>query len=161
MEHVRMGDNDRSPHLTKNPAMALTQADPSLSAASGRDFDAKDPARPSLPPSTTNLQYDNKSPPGPNPLFRGFEKPSFFRIVILTVLCPTAYLAFYILTFVARDKSLTMVRLVVSAWCLVVGFVLGHILLTIGAQHLEAASESALVGYCYFLRLCFKQPGPP
>ena len=158
MEPVRMGDNDRSPHLAENPAVALTQTDPTLSAASHSD--AEDPARQALPPSTANSKGGDKSPPRPRSLFRGFERPNFSHIAILAVLCPTAYLAFYILTFVAKDRSLTMVRLIVSAWCSVVGFVLGYILLTIGAQHLEAASEFALVGYRYFLRICFKQPGP-
>ena len=43
----------------------------------------------------------------------------------------------------AKDKSLFVVRLMVSAWCSVAGFVLGYIL-KIGAQHLEAASKFTL-----------------
>jgi len=141
-----MRDYDRSPHQTENPAVPLIQADHSLSTPNGRESDAEDPTRLSLPPSTTDLQYEDESPPRSKPLFRAFERPSFSRITILTVLCSTAYPAFYLLTFVAKDRSLFIVRLIVSVWCSVVGFALGYILLKIGAQHLEAASEVTLAG---------------
>jgi len=143
MEHtdIRMRDNDRSPHPTENPAVPLIQPDPSLSTPSWREFIVEDPAWPSLPPSTTDVQYDDKPPPRSRPFFRGFERPSFSRIAILAVLCSIAYPAFYLLTLVAKDRSLFLVRLLVSAWCSVVGFALGYILLKIGVQHLEAASK--------------------
>jgi len=142
MEHIRK-DNDRSPHPTEDPAVPLIQADSSISAANGRESDTVDQTWPSPPPSTTDVQYDDKPPPqSSQPLIRGFERPSFSRIAILTVLCLTAYPAFHLLTLVAKDKSLFIVRLLVSTWCSVVGFVLGYILLKIGAQHLEAASKS-------------------
>ena len=141
MEHVRMRDSNSSPHPTENPAAPLIQADPSLLAPNRRGFGAEDPAWPSLPPSTTDLQYADKSPPRSKPLIRGFERPSLSRIVILTVLCLITYPAFYTLKLVAKDHSLFVVRLIVSIWCSGVGFALGYILLKIGAQHLEAASE--------------------
>ena len=140
MERIR-SDNDRSPHPPENPAVPLIQADPSLLAPNGRESDVEDTTWPSPPPSTTDVQYDDKPPPRSQPLFRGFEKPNFSRIVILTVLCLAAYPAFYLLTLVARARSLFIVRLLVSTWCSVVGFVLGYVLLKIGAQHLEAASK--------------------
>ena len=111
------------------------------------------------PPSSTNLQCADESqlsslqslhpkiaglgfePPRSKPLFRGFERPNFSRIVILTALCYITYPAFYILTLVAKDKSLFLVRLIVSAWCSGVGFAVGYFLLKIGVQHIEAASE--------------------
>ena len=74
-------------------------------------------------------------------MFQGFERPSLTRIAILTALCLSAYPALYILTLVARDKSLFAVRLIVAMWCSGVGFALGYILIRIGVQHLEAASE--------------------
>ena len=146
MEHVRVRDNSSSPHPAENPATPLIH----------------DPVQPSLPPSTTDLQSVDKTPPESKPLgFRGFEKPSFIRIGILTVLCLVAYPAFYALTLVAKDKSLFIVRLIVSVWCSVIGFVLGYIVLMIAAQHLEAASESIPVRYQNLLTLYFVQPGPP
>jgi len=137
----------------------LIQPDPSILTPSRREFDTEYPARPSPPPSTANSHYANKSQfsslrslypkladlkfelPRRGPLFRGFKRPSFSRIAILTALCPITYPAFYVLTLVARDKSLFVVRAIVSTWCWVVGFALGYVLLTIAAQHLEAASE--------------------
>lgn len=78
---------------------------------------------------------------GSKPLFEGFERPSFAHIAFLTVSCLVAYPALYILTLVARDKSLFTVRLIVAMWCSGVGFVLGYTLLRIGVKHIEAASE--------------------
>ena len=159
MEQIRTGDDDSSPDPPESPA-ALIQADPAR-------------------PSTENFQYSDKSrlsglqslrlkltdprfePPRLKPLFRGFERPSFSRIAILTTLCLTAYPAFYVLPFVAKDRSLFVVRAIVAVWCSGIGFALGYILLKIGARHLEAASGFTLVGYQDFLRLDFKQPGPP
>jgi len=117
-----------------------------------RELNVEYPTSPSLPPSTTNSQHAAKDwfsrlkPPRSKPLFRGFERPSFAHITILTVLCLITYPAFYILTLVAKDKSLFVVRLLVSTWCSGVGFALGYILLKIGAQHIEAASEFTPVG---------------
>ena len=142
-----MRDNNTSPHPVENQAAPLIQADPSLLAPNMGEFYDEHSVWSSLPPSTTDSQYADKSPPRSKPLFRGFEKPSFSRIAILTVLCLVTYPAFYVLTFVAKDRSLFIVRLVVSLWCSGVGFALGYILLKIGAQHLEATSESTLVGY--------------
>jgi len=56
------------------------------------------------------------------PSRRGFERPSFCNIAILAVLCHITYPAFYVLTLVAKDKSLFVVRLIVSAWCSEIGF---------------------------------------
>jgi len=147
MERVRVGDNSSSPHPTKNPTAPLTQADPSISTPNRRESDAAYPARPSPPSSTANFQYSDKSrfsnlrslhprlanlrfePPRSKPLFRGFERPRFSRIAILTLLCLITYPAFYVLTFSAKDRSLFIVRLIVSIWCSGVGFALGYILL--------------------------------
>ena len=172
MEHVRLRDNSSSPRPTESPAAPLIQADPSdIPTPERREFDAEDPAWPSPPSSMANFQHSDKSrfsglrslhsrladlrfePPRSKPLFKGFERPSFSRIAILTVLCLITYPAFYVLKFVAKDKSLFTVRLIVSLWCLGVGFTLGYVLLTIGAQHLEAASESTPLWYPDFLRL--------
>ena len=128
---IRMRDNDRSPQPSENPAVPLIQAEPG----------ADDAAWPSRPSSTTGVQYDDKPPLRSQPLFQGFERPSFSRIAILAVLCSTAYPAFYLLTLVAKDRSLFLVRLLVSVWCSVVGFALGYMLLKIGVRHLEAASK--------------------
>ena len=147
MEHARARDNDNVPHPAENSAAPLIQADPFLSTQNGREFDAEYPDWPSLSPSKS--------------LFRGFEKPSFFRIAILTALCLITYPAFYFLTLVAKDKSLFTVRIIVSLWCSGVGFTLGYILLKTGAQHLEAASEFMLVGCPDFLRFYPEQPGLP
>ena len=172
MEHPHPRENDSNPNPTDNPAEPLIQADPSLSTQNSEVW-------PSPPHSTTNSQYADDSRfsslqslrpklanlgfalPRSKQLFRGFERPSFSRIAILTVLCLIIYPAFYILTLVAKDKSLFIVRLIVAMWCSGIGFALGYILLKIGAQHLEAASEFTLVWYLDFLRLYFEQPGPP
>ena len=157
--------NTSSPHPTENPAAPLIQVDLSPLAPNRGVFGAGGPAWPSLPPSTTDLQRytGDKSPPRSTrkPLIRGFERPSLFRIVILTVLCLVTYPTFYTLKLVAKDRSLFVVRLIVSIWCSGVGFALGYILLKIGAQHLEAASEFTLAGCRNFSRLCPKQHGLP
>jgi len=166
MEQVRTRENSSSPHPPESPAAPLTDADSSLLTTSRTEFDAEYPPQPSPSPSTANLQQIEKSHllklelPRSKPLFRGFERPSFSRIAILTVLCLFAYPAFYLLTLVAKDRSLFIVRLVVSAWCSAAGFALGYILLKTGAQHIEAASEFTLVRHKDPLRLYFKQPGP-
>jgi len=145
---------------SENLAAPPVQVDPSPLTPNRREFDAEYPPWYSLPPSTANFQYADKSKlPWFKPR-RGFEKPSFSRIVILTILCLIAYPAFHILTLVAGDKSLFTVRLLVSVWSSGVGFALGYILLKIGARHLEATSEFTLVGHRDSLRLHFKQPGP-
>jgi len=158
MDHVRTRDNNSSPHPTEDAP--FDQISPLLSTPNGREYDAEDPTSPSPPSPTANSEpSDEKSwlpslkslrlklvglrsePPRSKPLIRGFERPRLSRIAILTILCLTTYPTFYILTLVAKDRSLFIVRLVVSVWCSGVGFALGYILLTIGAQHLEAASE--------------------
>lgn len=154
MEEVRKRDSCWSPPPTADSSTPFNQTDPFLLAPNRGDFDVEYPS-----PSTTNFQYTDKSrfpnrpplhakladlryePPRSKPLFRGFERPSFAHIAILTVLCLVAYPALYILTLVAKDKSLFTVRLILAMWCSGVGFALGYILLRIGMQHLEAASE--------------------
>ena len=136
-----MRDDDSGPPPVEIPDASLIQAEPFLLTPNRRVFHT------SLPPSITNSRSLEKSPAGPKPLFQGFERPSFSRIAILTVLCLITYPAFYILTFVAKDRSLFIVRLVVSLWCSGVGFALGYILLKVGAQHLEAASMFTLIGH--------------
>ena len=174
MEHVRMRDN-WSPPPTADSTTPFNQTDPFLLTPNRREFDTVHPTRHSPSPSTASFEYpDPKSPsssrrpiylkfelPRSKPLFKGFEGPSWTHIIILTVLCLTSYPALYVLTLVASVKSLKslfIVRLIVATWCSGVGFALGYILLKIGAQHLEAASESTvtLVRYRGFLTLCFK-----
>ena len=176
MEHVRLRDNYWSPlHSSADSTTPFNQTDPSLLTPNRREFNLEYPAFPSLSRSTTNPQYTDKSqsssrqslhprladlgferfkPPRSKPLFRGFERPSFVHITILAVLCFVAYPALYILTLLARDKSLFVVRLIVALWCSGVGFSLAYILLRIGVQHLEAASEFTPAVRCSdFLRL--------
>jgi len=140
-----MRDDDSEPHpTTESSASPPIQADPLLLTPNRREFDAEYQAPPSPPPSTPNFQHAKKSrlsSQQSKPLFRWFERPSFSRIAILTVLCHLTYPAFILLTLVAKNKSLFTVRVLVSIWCSGIGFVLGYILLKIGAQHLEAASE--------------------
>ena len=164
-----MSDDDRIARPAENTAEPPIQAEPFLLAPNRREFDVEYPAWSSPSPFATNSPHADKSQsprfrlPRWKPLFRGFERPTFSHITILSVLCFIAYPAFYTLTLVAKDQSLFIVRLIVSVWCSGVGFALGCILLRIGAQHLEAASESTftLVWYWELLRLYFEQPGPP
>jgi len=152
MEDVRTRDSSSSPHPTENSPAPFPEADPYVMAPNSRESDALHPPRYSLLSSTANFQSPNKSrfsrfkPPRPKPLLQGFESPSFSRIAILTVLCLATYPAFFLLTFVAKDRPLFIVRVIVSIWCSGVGFALGYMLLGIGAQHLEAASEFTPVG---------------
>ena len=153
MERVCTRDNSSSRRSGGYPtAPFIIQGDPSLLTPNRRGSNAGYTTCPSLPPPGPQ---QSKSP------FRHFERPSYSHIAILTVLCLITYPAFYALTLLAKDKSLFVVRLIVSAWCSGIGFVLGCILLAIGAQHLEAASESIPVWYWDSLTICFKQPGPP
>ena len=165
MDQIRMRDDDSTPHLTGSSAASLIQADPLLPTPNGREFDTEHLASRSPSLSTANFQYDERSwlssmqslcsklaypifgPPRSKPLLRGFERPSFSRITILTVLCLLTYPAFYLLTLVAKDKSLFVVRSVVAVVCWGFGFALGWVLLKIGAQHLEAAS--GFIPVCY------------
>jgi len=168
VDHIHMRDNYRNPLSTESITL-FSQADPILLTPNRRVFDAEYPAWPSLSPPTTSFQYTDEAQPSsrrlrhpnltgltfealrPKALFRGFEKPSFVHITVLIVLCLTAYPALYILTLVANDKSLTVVRLIVALWCSAVGFALGYILLKIGMQHFEAASELAPALRCRHL----------
>jgi len=177
MEHVRLRDDDWSP-----PDSATSpnwRADHFLLTPNRREPDADYPAWPSPSPSKTTFHYEDKpqfssrqllhpklanlrfEPPRSKALFRGFERPSFSRIAILTVLSLIAYPALYILTLVAKDKSLFVVRLIVAMWCSGVGFALGYILIRVGVQHLEAASEFTLIWYRDLLRFYLNQLGPP
>ena len=176
MEHVRMRDDNWSP---PDSATSFNQTDPFLLGPNRREPDPDYPAWPSPSPSTTTFPHEDKpqfssrqllhpklanlrfEPPRSKPLFQGFERPSFSRIAILTVLCLIAYPALYILTLVAKDKSLFVVRVIVAMWCSGVGFALGYILLRIGVQHLEAASEFTFIWYRGLLKFRFKQLGPP
>ena len=170
MEQVDMRDDYWSPPATSDSATtSFSQADPFLLTPNRREFDVEYPAWSFPSPSATNFQHTDKSqlssrqslhtkladlryeshePPRQKPLFRDFERPSFVHVAILTILCFIAYPAFYILTLVAKDKSLFTVRLLVAMWCSGVGFALGLILLRIGMQHLEAASEFELLMLC-------------
>jgi len=174
-----MRDNDWSPPPTADSATPFNQADPFLLTPNRREFDAEYPAGPSPSPSTTSFQHTDKpqfssrqsprlrladlsfEPPRSKPLFRGFERPSFAHIAILTVLCLIAYPALYILTLVAKDKSLFTVRVIVAMWCSGVGFALAYVLLRIGVQHLEAASEFTSVVWCRDFLTDVVQRGPP
>lgn len=162
-----MRDGNGSPPRTGESNGSFSQADPFLLTPNRRGFDAEYPSWSSPSPSTTDFQHTDKphslhaEPSDPwyelprsKPLFRGFERPSFTHIVVLTVLCLIAYPALYILTLVAKDKSLFTVRLIVALWCSGVGFALGYVLMRIGIQHLEAASEFIRHSASRFLRFC-------
>lgn len=149
MEHTRYS----SLPLTADSATPFFQADPFLLTPNRRvsEFDApasdsqysdkpQFSSRQLLYPKLRSLSLSFE-PPRSKPLFRGFERPNFARIGIFTVLCLSAYPALYILTLIAKNMSLSIVRLIVAMWCSGVGFALGYILLRIGVQHLEAASE--------------------
>jgi len=176
MERIRTRDNDSNPDPTESPAAPLIQVDPSLLTPNRREFDPEYPAWPSSSASSKNSSKSRFSslqslhlkrtdlrfePSRTKPLFRGFERPSLSRIAILTALCLITCPAFYILKMVAKDKSLFVVRSIVSVWCSGVGFALGYILLKIGARHIEAASEFAPVWFQTCLRHYSKQPGLP
>ena len=171
MEQVPTGDDNlRSPPIADSAA-PFNQAgvDPLLLTSNRESFAPEYPSWPQFqytdnnPSSTRRTTRPNLSelePSRSNPRVWGFEKPSSSHITILTVICFAAYPTFYILTLVAKDKSLFTVRLLVAVWCSGVGFALGYILLRIGVKHLEAASEFPLVGYRDLLRPCFEQAGP-
>jgi len=143
MDYVRR-DSDSSSRSTENPAASFIPAVVSRLTPNRRGFD---PTWPSPQSSSTDSLYTDGSPSQSQPFqFEGFERPSPSHITILTVLSLITYPAFYVLTLLAKDKSLFVVRLIVSAWCSGIGFALGYILLAIGAQHLEAASEFIPVG---------------
>jgi len=150
MEHVRIRDDDPA----ENQAAPLIQADPTPNV---REVDAEYP----LSWQAGKSRSLKSSPPRSKQLFRGFESPSISRIALLTLLCSITYPAFYALTFVAKDRSLFLVRLIVSVWCSGVGFALGYVLLRNGAQYLEAASEFTSIAYRCFLESYFNQPGRP
>ena len=149
MEHVHQRDNNWSPSPIADSATPFSRGDPLLLTPNRRVLDetTPHPQYTDIPRFSNRLSlYPNPAsvscgPPLLKPMFQGFERPSLTRIAILTALCFSAYPALYILTLVARDKSLFAVRLIVATWCSGVGFALGYILIKIGVQHLEAASE--------------------
>jgi len=173
-----MRDNNLSPSPppTVDFGTPSGQVGPILPAPNGGGLDAEPPAQPSIasPPHPSNLRRSTtilhslhreltslgSRVPQTKPLILGFERPNIARIATLTILCLITYPAFYILTLVANDRSLFVVRAIVGLWGWVAGLVLGYVILTIAAQHLEAASKFALVGYRSSLSLSFKQPGP-
>ena len=135
-----------SPPLSADSATPFFQT-PVLPALNSKESDAAErtlnvqdthtssfTTRRSLHPKLRGLNFDHLR-------FQGFERPSFSRIAILIMLCCIAYPALHILTLVAKDKSLFLVRLIVALWGSGVAFVLGYTLLRIGVKHLEAASE--------------------
>ena len=132
-----------SPPLTADSVTPYIQT-PILPAPNGNEFDAvrttqytdtsSFTTRWSLHPKLGGLSFDHLQ-------FQGFERPSYSRIAILILLCFIAYPAFYILTLVAKDKSMFIVRLTIALWGSGVAFVLGYTLLSMGVKHLEAASE--------------------
>ena len=163
--HAGMRDNYQSPPLSADSTTPLNP-DSFLLTPNRREFDVEYPDWPSPSSPTKNFRYTDKSqspsrrlrhprficlnsgPLWSKPLFRGFERPSFTHISILIALSLAAYPALYILTLVANDKSLSVVRLIVALWCSAIGFALGYILLKIGVQHFEAASEFTLAPRC-------------
>jgi len=180
MEQVRIrSDNNSSPHPTEDPATPFDQKTPLLSTPNWGEYDSEDSLPPEFPPpSTADSQHpDDRSwfsslnslkfvgpgfePQQSKPPIRGFERPRFSHIALLAALCLITYPAFYILTLVAKDRSLFIVRAIVSVWCSGAGFALGYVLLSIGARHMEAASEFKLVEFRIFLTNYFKQPGLP
>lgn len=161
-----MRDSYGSPPRTGDSSASFSQADRFLLTPNRRGFGTEYPSW-SSSPSTIEFQLSDKPQPlhaepsdawyelpRSKPLFRGFERPSFTHIVVLTGLCLIAYPALYILTLVAKDKSLFTVRLIVAMWCSGVGFALGYVLMRIGMQHLEAASEFLRHLAFHFLRFC-------
>ncbi len=158
-EHVRLSDS-QSPPLTAD-SVTSTHAGTFLLTPIRNEFDDEE--------TTLSLQYTDRSPKfstrrslyptglsfdplRSKQLLRGFERPSFSRIAILSVLCLISYPTFYILKLVARDKPLFTVRLIVAVWCSGIGWALGYILLNIGIRHIEAAGEyfAPVIQYCDF-----------
>jgi hypothetical protein len=142
MENVLPRDNHGSLPSVTDSVPPFQKADPFLLTPNRRESSAEDTS----PDFSSQLLYPrlaglSSDPLRSKPLFRGFERPNFTRIAILAALCFITYPAFYILTLVARGRSLFIVRLIVAMWCSGVGFGLGYLLLKIGVQHLEAASE--------------------
>ena len=136
--------------LDSSPAALPIQLDLSPSILGRRDSETEYPAQlsqtsPTANPLAKKSRFWRFEPPQLKPLFRGFERPSFSHIAILAALCLITYPAFFLLTLVAKDKTLFIVRAIVSVWCWAVGFALGWVLLRIGAQHIEAASAFTLV----------------
>jgi len=131
MQHARLSD-DWSPPVTADSAAPSIHTDSFLLTPDRIEFDDEQ--------TMLNSQYARLAV-SDLPSKRGFERPSFTRITIHTMLCLIAYPVFYILTLVGRDKELFTVRLLVAMWCTGIGFALRYSLLEIGVQHIEAASE--------------------
>ena len=86
MEHVRTRDGNSSPPIENSTAPLIQTGPASLTLTRG-EFDAEDPALSFPPPPTANTQCEDKS-------FQGFERPSFPRVAILTLLCLVTYPAY-------------------------------------------------------------------
>lgn len=78
---------------------------------------------------------------GARSLFKGFERPHWGKIVMHFLACIASYPAMYLLTLVARERSLFIARVLVAVWCSVFGFCLAFSLVEFATKHLEAASE--------------------
>ena len=136
MEQWVTGPDEFNPYAIDNWSPPLILLTPNR-----REFDAQDTDKSQFPTRQSLYPKFNLDNLRSKPLFQGFETPNFARIAIFIVLCLVAYPALYILTLVAKDKSLFTVRLIVAMWCSGVAFALGYTLLRIGVKHIEAASE--------------------
>jgi len=92
-----MRGNSSSPHPTEDPTAPLIEADPFLEFLLTRHDQTH-----SFKASRDRAFLGSRS----------------------SVLSAIIYPAFYILTLVAKDTSLSIVRLIVSVWCSGVGFAL-------------------------------------
>lgn len=75
------------------------------------------------------------------PIFKGFERPDLRQLSLHVFVCFVSYPVMYLVTLVAKDRSLFLVRVLVAVWCALVGFCLAFSLVTFATKYLEAASE--------------------
>lgn len=91
-----------------------------------------------LPIRLTIPKFDS---PKPRTIVKGFERPDLRQLALHVLVCLVSYPAMYLVTLVANERSLFLVRILVAVWSALVGFCLALSLAAFATKHLEAASK--------------------
>lgn len=96
------------------------------------------------------LKEMHNTPPNTSLPKANFEKPDWKQLVLHVFMCLASYPVMYAVTLIAKDRTLFLVRVVVSVGSAMVGFCLAFSLAASATKYLEAASEipSDAVMFC-------------
>lgn len=87
-----------------------------------------------------NIALPKFDGPQPKTIFKGFERPDLKQLALHILICFASYPVMYLVTLIAKDRSLFIVRAVVAIGSAGVGFCLAFSLVAFATKYLEAAS---------------------